>query len=81
MVRTMKSQNGALDLFVSRVASSDVGKVQVKPDSLSMLSKPASEDFRESILSCNVPHKGSRKLETSLVPLHREGQGRVLSGA
>lgn len=44
MVRTMKSQNGALALFVSRVVLSDVGKIQLKPDSLLLLSKPVSED-------------------------------------
>lgn len=51
MVRTMKSQNGALAMFVSCVALSDVGKIQLKPDSLSLLSKPVSEDFRERKLS------------------------------
>lgn len=51
MVRTMKSQNGALALFVSRVVLSDVGKIQLKPDSLLLLSKPVSEDFRERKLS------------------------------
>lgn len=80
-VRSMKIRNVALDLHVGCVTSRGVEKLQLKTDSFSPLLKPISGDLGKKKLSCTIPCKGSGKLETSRVPLHRGGQRRGLSGA
>lgn len=80
VVRSMKSQNVALDLHVGCVTSRGAEKAHLKADSFSPLLKPIWGDLRKK-LSCNIPCKGSGKLETSWVPLHRGGQRRGLWGA